>query len=247
MDACSETAERSLIVGLPGLLERGDRNGRITGILTYMGAKNYKTLEVYYPSIELRGEEIICKFDVDATAREIEKQVSDYFAANPCVSGYRVSFVSSSMGTAFLARFLTKTNLDFSVGTMVQISPFVKIHPNTRTFVERITELKGDLPFQTEQDEQRGIRRVIPHEYINNVLNVDALSDVEKFSARFRPDKCMTLYGMNDDRADPRTTEEFHKQIGGDASELFGFETKHCIPDAGNELAKKFLETTLAS
>jgi len=244
-----ENLAKPLVIGLPGLLDKNDKGGRITQILSAVAQQGFNTLEIFYPNITLSqdGKFLKCEFDVEETTRAVREQLGNYKAENHAIDEDNISFVTSSMGAAYFTRFLAADETGLKPKTLVQISPFIKLHPETEKIVRMIYGKKGDLPFTSEQDGEKGFSRIIPNAFIPAVLELNALDDLLKIKRESYPINCLTLYGKKDNRADPAMTIAYHQQIGGKEEDLMAFETYHSVPEYTNELAINFLQTTLKS
>ncbi len=220
--------EKPIIIGVGGLLERGER-GKVTDLLDIL-SKQYgcATYEVGFSSITRNGDNIICA--VSEKGQENVHEAITHALNDERNNPSRIGIITSSMGAVPVSELIASNNLLCSgLRAYAAIAPFTKIHPLARKYIETLLTKEEDLEFGSPIDKERGIRRILPAKNIPYILGIDLADTVKAIPSEYNF-KTLTLFARSDERVDINTTAAYHAALRGNAESLIGFETKHAIP-----------------
>ncbi|MBS3082228.1 hypothetical protein J4416_04870 [Candidatus Pacearchaeota archaeon] len=234
-----------LVIGVGGLLEK-DENGRVTDILANLRNSGCSTYEVKFSRICRNGYTVVCPVSL-AWIADITTLV-DTALQDPKVDTSRVGLVGSSLGAAMIDQYLASNNqLTGREISYAAISPFARINPSLKPWLESSRNSQKDLEMSTDADKKRGMKRIIPYSNISTILEINTPEILRGISERYEI-KPLTIYGLKDERVDPQSIEERHYVLKGKGRNLIQFDCGHNTPYKESiDLATEFLKSRLLS
>jgi hypothetical protein len=123
------------------------------------------------------------------------------------------------------ANYLTRNPIPYAA-----VSPFAKVHPARIGDLQKMIAAKLDYTAGNEGDEKNGIRRVIPHNYLQNVLNINIPEILESAKTKYSI-KPLTILGEKDMLIDKDAAIKRHALLNGTTETLdLHSDYGHAIP-----------------
>ncbi len=225
---------RPVVIGLPGFTHRSERT-RIDNLLEKLTRHGIFGVRVNYPGIIERqenGRVIECHFNLQGYIQSA-KEAREYVSRSSEIDATKIGLLSSSMGSGIVGHWLAQ-NPDWSPSGMVAISPLSgwRYYGNeqARSLIQR---MKYDIIIPlTEKDKQQGIvKRVIPKEYLEEVISTDAITSLG-MSRRTPTIPMMTIIGTNDNQVSQESMDAYHRALADpNNEELKTWTSGHAVPE----------------
>lgn len=211
---------KRLIIGFPGLTHQ-DEEGRLEEIAGHFPDYDFKKIK--YPEISKNGKIITIPFSLENFSQEVEIPTNYN----------QIGVIASSTGAAVFSHYIS-ANQKSLPNWYVSISPFCKLNSLARNQVEKLNELKQDL----EIEQNTNTRRIIPHEYIPNLLALDINSQ----NSGFQISSVLTLLGTQDTIIDLSEAKKHNYKMGGQKKDIKMYEAAHALNPQSTQDAIKFIK-----
>ena len=212
----------NLIIGFPGLSYKSEK-GRLEKIAGHFPDYDFKKVE--YSGITKKQNTITIPFSIETFSKDIE-----------IPKNYdQVGVIASSTGVAVFNHYLS-THRNTSIKWYIAISPFCKLSPIARAQIKQLNQTNLDLilPRNQEQD----IKRIIPNEYLQNLLSLDA--NLETSLPRIP--YVLTLIGSQDTIIDIEEAKKHHPQKMGLQTQIRIYNTPHFLNNQSTKDAITFIK-----
>jgi len=216
-----------LVLGVGGLLEQ-EESGRIQEMLARLQERGCIIYSVRFNTICRDGNTILCPMSnqwVGNFTATAEAAIQD-----SRVDITRIGIIASSIGATIADYAIATTHLlSEGLGPYASISPLARPHPDTISGIKYLMKHNLDLEVSFPHDKEKGIRRVIPHANLGNILQINTPPELEKRSRAYNI-KPLTIVGIRDDRCDTEASRERHRVLGGSNESLLEYEEGHGVP-----------------
>ena len=222
-----DTEKAPIVIGVGGLLEQGE-SGRIQDMLGKLQEHGCITYSIRFSTICRNGDTILCPMSDQWNGNFIA--TAEAAMQDPRVDRTRVGIIASSIG-ATIVDYVIATNsfLSEGLGPYAAISPLARPHSNAVLGINYLLNAGRDLDVSFPHDKEKGVRRIIPHANLRNVLQINTPLELAKRSRAYniRP---LTIIGKRDDRCDIDASRERHGILGGQKEFLLEYDEGHGVP-----------------